>query len=142
MMITSESLIKKPPIVVKLGTRTIDAVKVMYSNNIGSVVIVDERNRPVGIFTERDLMRAIANRKDLNEPVEKLGTYGNLITVRRNSPIGEVAEKMVKNNIRHVIVVGSEGELVGVISIRDIINEEHVLNFLIKSETTWEGGTD
>ncbi|TRM98406.1 histidine kinase, partial [Sulfolobus sp. F1] len=36
----------------------------------------------------------------------------------------------------------SEGELVGVISIRDIINEEHVLNFLIKSESTWEGGTD
>lgn len=142
MMLTSENLIKKPPITVKLGTRVIDAVKIMYNNNVGSVVIVDEKGMPVGIFTERDLMRAIACNKDLNDSVEKLGTYGKLITVKRNSPIGEVAEKMVKNNIRHVVVVDCEGKLVGVISMRDIINEEHVLNFLIKSVTEWEGGTD
>ncbi|MEM4042276.1 MAG: CBS domain-containing protein [Saccharolobus sp.] len=142
MALTSKNLIKRQPITVKLGTRAIEAVKIMYQHNIGSLVIVNEKGEPVGIFTERDLLRAIACNKNLNDSVENLGTYGKLITVKHNSPIGEVAEKMVKNNVRHIVVVDDEGKLVGVISMRDIINEEHVLNFLIKSETEWEGGTD
>ncbi|WP_338604173.1 CBS domain-containing protein [Sulfolobus tengchongensis] len=142
MAITSENLIKRAPITVKAGTKAIEAVKIMYRNNIGSVVIVNENGYPVGIFTERDLVRAVACGKDLNDSVESLGTYGKLITVKPNSPIGEIAEKMVKNNIRHILVVDNEGKLVGVVSIKDIVNEKHVLDFLIKSETTWEGGTD
>ncbi|MCH4815936.1 MAG: CBS domain-containing protein [Saccharolobus sp.] len=142
MAVTSRSLIKRSPVIVKVGTKAIEACKIMYQNNIGSVVIVDEKGYPVGIFTERDVLRAVACGKNLNDNIENLGTFGKLITVKPNSPIGEIAEKMVKNNIRHVVVVDEEGKLVGVVSIKDIVNEKHVLDFLVRSELSWEGGTD
>ncbi|AAK42712.1 CBS domain-containing protein [Saccharolobus solfataricus] len=142
MAITSRSLIKRSPVVVKVGTKAIDACKIMYQNNIGSVVIVNEKDYPVGIFTERDVLRAVACGKDLNDKVENLGTFGKLVTVKSNSSIGEIAEKMVKNNIRHIVVVDDEGKLIGVVSIKDIVNEKHVLDFLVRSELNWEGGTD
>ena len=100
-----------------------------------------EGDRPVGIFTEKDLLRAVARGEDLNRPVEELGTYGKLLTVKDSDPVGRAAQLMHGNNVRHLVVVDDQGRAVGVISIRDIINERHILSILSSARVEeWTGG--
>ena len=135
-----KDLITRPPLGVQKGTRTIDAVKVMVQNNVGSVLIMDG-DKAVGIFTERDLLRAVARCEDLNKPVEELGTYGKLIAIKDTDTVGKAAQLMHEYNIRHLVVVNDHDKVIGVISIRDIINEKHILSILsTKIEEEWVGG--
>ena len=134
-------LITKPLVKVQKGTSVREAVKIMAKNNVGSVLIFDG-DKLIGIFTERDLLRAVANDEDLNKPVEELGTVGNLIIIDEDSPINVAAELMSKHHIRHLIVVDKSGKPIGVVSIRDIIGETHILSILSKVDKTeeWVGG--
>lgn len=133
-------LINKSPLKVPVGTKTLDAVKLMAQNNVGSVLIVDG-DKPVGIFTERDLLKAVAKGEDLNKPIEKLGTYGKLITIREDEPLSNAARLMYQYNIRHLVVVDGKDKAVGVISIRDIISEKHLLSAIsTKPDEEWVGG--
>lgn len=116
------SLIKKTPITVRLGTSIRDAIKIMYSNNVGSVVIVDEDFRPVGIFTERDTLRVIAKDIPLDSPIEEVMSR-NLIVLNAKESIYKAISVMSTHNIRHTPIIGDDGKLIGVISIRDIIDK-------------------
>jgi CBS domain-containing protein len=95
------------------------AVAKMYAANVGSVVILDRSGRPVGIVTERDVVRFLAQEVDLKTPLESVARK-NLITASPEDSVVSAAVKMIENNIRHLPVV--EGErLIGVISIRDVL---------------------
>lgn len=50
------TLVSRPPVVIGEGSTVRDGLAVMHAEGIGSIVIVDARSRPVGIFTERDLV--------------------------------------------------------------------------------------
>lgn len=91
---------------------------IMTKNNIGSVIVVD-RDKPVGIITERDIVKAIGNGKDLSARAEEIMTT-NLIMVRQDSPITGALSLMRSYNIRHLPVVDDQGNLKGIISIRDV----------------------
>ncbi|MFN7105968.1 MAG: CBS domain-containing protein [Pyrobaculum sp.] len=91
----------------------------MYTSNVGSVVVVDKANSPVGIVTERDIVRFIAQDIDLKTPLSHVARKG-LITASPEESIISAAVKMVENNIRHMPVL-ERGRLVGVISIRDVL---------------------
>ncbi|MCG2863332.1 MAG: CBS domain-containing protein [Vulcanisaeta sp.] len=95
------------------------AVTKMYINNVGSVLIVDDDGRPQGIFTERDLVRVIAENISLDTPLSKVMSR-KLITATPSESVISAAMKMIENNIRHLPVI-EEGRAVGVVSIRDII---------------------
>jgi len=134
-------LITKPLVKVEKGTTTRDAVKIMAKNNVGSVLIFDG-DKLIGIFTERDLLEAVAKDEDLGKPVEELGTVGNLVTVDEDSPINVAAELMSKHNIRHLIVVDRAGKPIGIVSIRDLVGEKHILSILsnVDKIEEWVGG--
>ncbi len=95
------------------------AVAKMYAANVGSVVVMDRANRPVGIVTERDIVRFLAQEIDLKTPLEQVAKK-SLITVSPEESIVSAAAKMIENNIRHMPVVEG-GRVVGVISIRDVL---------------------
>ncbi len=101
------------------------AVKLMKEKNIGSIVVVDEDMRIVGIFTERDLVRLVAEGKDLNIPL-KDAMSKNLIVARENDSIISVASKMLEHWIRHMPVVNDNGKVIGIVSIRDVLR--HILS--------------
>ncbi len=111
---------------VKPSTPVKEAVKVMYENGVGSVLIVDDDGRLKGIFTERDLVRLIALDKDLNEPVEKFMTK-NVLTLRLTDDIWKALKIMIELGIRHVPVVDDEGRPIGVVSIRDLLGRVRAL---------------
>jgi CBS domain-containing protein len=95
-----------------------DAAKVLRQNSISSVMVRDESG-PAGIVTERDFVRLVAEGRDPAEtPIGELMTR-DLATVESKTDIAEAAQLMADRRIRHLPVV-DRGELVGIISIRDL----------------------
>ncbi|MCC6031454.1 MAG: CBS domain-containing protein [Pyrobaculum sp.] len=95
------------------------AVAKMYATNVGSVVVVDMAGKPVGIVTERDIVRFLAQEVDFKTPLGQVAKK-SLITVSPEDSIISATVKMIESNIRHMPVVEG-GRVVGVISIRDVL---------------------
>jgi Predicted signal-transduction protein containing cAMP-binding and CBS domains len=113
-------LVRRPPVTVSVGVTVSDAVRVMYENGVGSIVVVDDSGRPIGIFTERDLLRLVAQGTPLGSPIDNVMSR-DLVTVKGGDDIVKAALLMSERKIRHLPVVDDEGKLVGVISVRDIV---------------------
>lgn len=128
----AETLARKPPITVDKATTLKDVAKTLAEKRIGIVVVVDKNapDIPLGVISERDIVRFLATGVDLNSPAEKYMT-SPVITVEASEPLWKVAEVMRSHNIRHVVVTKG-GKLYGVISIRDLIGEESVLRGLME----------
>ncbi|KUO87653.1 MAG: phage tail protein [Vulcanisaeta sp. MG_3] len=146
MSITVDKIIKRKPLVINQNARVKDAVEIMAKENVGLLVIVNDAGKPIGVISERDVVRALASGKDLNARVTEAGTVGKLVTVNPGDSIYKAALLMNDNKIRHLIVMDGE-KLRGVISIRDIISEERVVSRLAelaeaKPEVDVSGGAD
>ena len=99
-----------------------DASKVMIDNNIGSVVVIDnnESKNPIGIITERDIVRIVSafSLSDLEVPARKLMS-NPLITLSKNASVLDAMKLMYERKIRRVIIL--EGNmLVGIVTEHDI----------------------
>ncbi len=101
------------------GSTIKEVAKIMTEKNVGSVIIVDGSGKPIGIATERDIVRSLGKGKSLDSPVESAMTT-SLITVREDAPVTGALSLMRSYNIRHLPVVDQNGTLKGIISIRDI----------------------
>ena len=98
------------------------ASKVMIDNNIGSVVIIDnnESKNPVGIITERDIVRIVStfSLSDLQVPIRKLMSYP-LITLSKNASVLDAMKLMYERKIRRVIIL-EDNTLGGIVTEHDI----------------------
>ncbi|MFA7398000.1 MAG: CBS domain-containing protein [Crenarchaeota archaeon] len=99
-----------------------DVVKSMFEKHVGSVVILDETEKAVGIFTERDIIRVVAQNIPLNWNVEKVMTK-NVYTVPEDVPFKDARQIILERKVRHLPVTDSEGKVVGLISIRQVYQE-------------------
>jgi MHS family proline/betaine transporter-like MFS transporter len=114
-------LVRRKPITIS-GEATIhDVVKIMAEQNIGFLVVV-ENGRMVGVLSERDVVRSLAERGNLSVKVSDI-CKRDIITIQADATLEEAAEKMGKHGIRHIVVVNKSGELIGVVSVRDLIQE-------------------
>lgn len=102
-----------------------EAAQIMTQYNIGALVLVDSKNpnKPIGIVGERDIVKATALKISPYATVDKIATMHRLVTVREDEPAEAALEKMLKHNVRRVIVVDKDGNLVGLIGIRDVVRE-------------------
>ena len=97
------------------------ALILMSEKNIGAIIIVDNNDFPIGIFSERDYARKIIlkgkSSKDtlLDEVMTK-----ELITVTRDYKIDQCMEIMNEKRIRHLPVLENK-KIVGIISIGDVL---------------------
>ena len=94
------------------------AIKKMVHGEFGAVVVT-ENDKPIGILTERDILKSIAN--EMMEPENKIEIIMStpLIAVNSSASIGEAAEVMLTNNIRR-LMVKENAEYVGIISQREL----------------------
>ena len=97
------------------------AVELLAEKRIGAVVIVGADRRIVGILSERDIVRALAEqgRKALDEPVSAAMTR-KVSTCHERETISSIMERMTTGKFRHMPVV-DQGRLVGIISIGDVV---------------------
>src|ERR1700733_9365204 len=101
------------------------AAQLMRASNISALVIKDvvrtEGNTAVGMFTERDVVRAIAENgaAGVSLRVSQLISVQQLVSCCSTDTLEQVSHLMNKNHIRHLPVI-DEYTLIGVISMRDI----------------------
>ncbi len=97
-----------------------DIAKMMGRERIGSVVITKEA-KPVGIFTERDLLTTfLAEERPLSTPVGEVASRP-LMVVQSGSNVLETAFIMATNKIRRLPLVDENNELVGIVTARDLV---------------------
>lgn len=97
-----------------------DIAKMMGRERIGSVVITKEA-KPVGIFTERDLLTTfLAEERPLSTPVGEVASRP-LMVVQSGSNVLETAFIMATNKIRRLPLVDENNDLVGIVTARDLV---------------------
>ena len=83
-----------------------DAAKKMREKTISSLVVVNSSNKPVGIITERDMVRKIcANDSSSKKTNVKDILSDVLVTTDALSEVGVAADLMIQNKVRHLLVV-------------------------------------
>jgi len=103
------------------GQSVMQALILMSEKNIGAIIIVDNDDFPIGIFSERDYARKIIlkgkSSKDtlLDEVMTK-----ELITITRDYKVEQCMEIMNEKRIRHLPVLENK-KIVGIISIGDVL---------------------
>ena len=101
-----------------------DALATLAQHNFGALVVVDKANKPVGIISERDIVRLAAKNEDcFSVRVGEVMTQ-NVITGVRQDELKAVANTMTENRIRHLPIVNSQGTLIGIVSIGDVVKAE------------------
>ncbi len=117
------------------GVKTSEAVEQMARRRAGSIVVVDA-GRPVGIFTERDLIYKVVLPKLDPEttPISAVMTP-KIVSLQRSSTIEDAHSEMTSGNFRHLLVMDN-GQLVGIVSIKDLIRfRERALEQMVEDQT-------
>jgi CBS domain-containing protein len=98
-----------------------DAISTMHAEKVGAVMVPDAEGCPVGIFTERDVVRLYAEGdRDFGKlPVEARMTC-SLVLGRLSMPVDEALGLMTERRFRHLPVV-EDGKLLGLVSIGDLV---------------------
>jgi CBS domain-containing protein len=112
--------ITTPVVTVSEDTTIQEAAKAMVSNRISSLIVLDKRNLPAGIVTDKDLREKVVSKgRSLSEPVKNIMTI-SLIRVDAADSCFEAVLKMIKYNIHHMLVI-EDGELKGIMTNHDLM---------------------
>ena len=99
-----------------------EALRVLWLEGIGAVVVTDETGKVAGILSERDIVRGIASQgMDLLETHVGERMDRKVITCTPETWVEELMNEMTEHRIRHLPVVEEDGKLVGIVSIGDIL---------------------
>jgi len=98
-----------------------DVVQLLAEKRIGAALILGAEYRITGLISERDIVRALAERgaAALAEPVSQTMTR-KVETCNESEPISNIMQRMTDGKFRHVPVV-DQGRLVGIVSIGDVV---------------------
>ncbi|HUT17354.1 MAG TPA: CBS domain-containing protein [Acidobacteriota bacterium] len=111
----------------------------MDENNLGCVIVTNKTGQPVGIITERDLViRVLAKNLKPDAVKAKEIMTSPLVTIEPEATISEAARRMSRLNIRRLGVI-YKGNLVGVVSSKDILGVMPELIEIIQERTRIEG---
>ncbi|MDB5038436.1 MAG: inosine-5-monophosphate dehydrogenase [Bacteriovoracaceae bacterium] len=98
-----------------------EVVMRMSKRNIGAVVVLSAIKDPVGIFTERDLLkRVVGEGLDPKTTLISKVMTSKFVCAQSDDDADELAEIMIQGNFRHLPVVDGS-KLVGILSLRDVV---------------------
>ena len=115
-----EDIALKEVLTVRENATIQEAAKVMAKNRISSLIIVNGKELPLGIVTDRDLReKVVARGRDVSEPIKNIMTR-SLIRVDARDFCYEAVLKMIQNNIHHIIVM-KDSMLKGILTNHDFM---------------------
>lgn len=112
-------LVGDAPYVCGPDTTLFEAAAAMEASDLGSLAVVEGMDL-IGLVTERDIRRAVAKGTDLETPVSTLMS-GEPDTFDPDLDVWDAAAWIAESGYRHLPVVGDDGSLLGVVSIRDLL---------------------
>ena len=108
-------------VVADMGKTAQDVAQMMVKKRVGSVIIIDRKSHPIGIITERDIVKRVclknvaASRIKLEEIMS-----APLITIMSYDSLDTASRIMVKNNIKRLVVLEEDNKITGLLSVTDI----------------------
>ena len=122
-MTLKDLLHSKPSAVETCSTTCLvaDAITIMDGKNIGSLLVLDEEKKLVGIFTERDIMHCFAKGVSFKTEVMKNVMTTNPLTLDASTDISVAIALMSDRKIRHLPVLEAE-TVIGMVSYRDLVS--------------------
>src|ERR687897_2341447 len=100
-----------------------EAAKKMRDKEVSSLVVTDSEDKPIGIVTERDLVRQVCT-KDVssNSIIVHHIMSSPIATIDANSSVEVAADIMIQDKVRHLIVMKGENKVLGIITSSDFID--------------------
>lgn len=122
-MILKDILKQKPMKMVTCGeTRIVaDAITKMDSENVGSILVLNGRQKLAGIFTERDIMRCFAKNIQMGQTTIKDVMSLDPVSLDASTDISTAVNLMAERKIMHLPVIEDE-KITGMVSSRDLIS--------------------
>jgi len=139
MILKIENVMVSDVITVEAEATVRQAVDLMNTHEIGCLIVVDEEEKPVGILTERDLLRRVlANRKDPVRTKVSQVMSKPLVTVTPHMDLEVAVRLMFKKKIKKLPVV-EDGQLVGLVTLTDMVRvQPQIIEILKKLSRTEE----
>lgn len=118
-------MIMSQPVTVTADTPIFYAAQLMEEHRIGTVVVVDEYEKAIGILTDRDIVcRGVAYDVPLDDPVSEIMSK-RLYVIYDDDDVNVAAFFMGAKQVRRLIVLDRYQNLVGILSIGDIAKTEY-----------------
>ena len=101
---------------------TYNAIKLLTTNNIGALPVLNDNMELSGIISERDIIREISNNLSVNFKKSNIKSImtSKVITINKNTKSETIMDIMSKNKIRHIPIVENK-LLIGIVSIGDVV---------------------
>jgi len=123
MSAVSELMSKKNVVSIQSNSEitALEITKLMVKNKVGSVVVIDSANLPLGIITERDIIKkvCVTNTLPTELKIDKLMS-SPVITIMSYDSIETAAQKMTKYKIKRLPVLEQDKQIVSILSLTDI----------------------
>ncbi|MCA9923482.1 MAG: CBS domain-containing protein [Anaerolineales bacterium] len=103
-----------------------EAAVLLAQHKIGALVVVNTANKPVGILSERDIVREFGQNRGAAERLVQDAMTTNIITGLPDDDLMSVAHTMIEKRFRHLPIVVDE-KLAGIISIGDVLKAQRDL---------------
>jgi CBS domain-containing protein len=113
------------PASVSLTASVAEAIEAMINRRMGAAAVVDEHGVVAGVFTERDVMTRVSlcGRDPHKIPITEVMTTPVLMATR-STTIAEATAVMINHQRRHLPVVEDDGRLIGILSIRHVLERK------------------
>jgi CBS domain-containing protein len=123
--VVSEIMPKREVVTIDINNNpsVLDVAKLMTKHKIGSVVVVEgnNNNNPIGIITERDVIRKVSAQNKVADEVAVRDIMSSpLFIVKAIDSVDIAADTMSRNKIKRLIVLEEDGAMIGVLSVSDI----------------------
>jgi CBS domain-containing protein len=108
-------------VTVSAKSSVVDAIRAMHAEKVGAVMVPDAEGCPVGIFTERDVVRLYADgERDFDTLALEARMTCSVVVGRLSMSVDEALGLMTERRFRHLPVV-EDGKLLGLVSIGDLV---------------------
>lgn len=114
-----KNVMSKKVYTIRVDSTIKDAADEMKKHNVGSLLVVDEEDTILGIITERDIVRAYADKR-IDSKIKDYMTK-EVKGVSEDTSVINALNIMVENGFRHLPIVNERGRVSGIVSIRDLV---------------------
>lgn len=126
MTVNVRDIMRKDLHTIAVSSSIQDTAILMNDLKVSSLLIVDTYGNPVGLVTERDLVRRACVKDQLSSQVTNKEIMSSpLITIDAKSSASETIDLMLKNKVRHLLIVdnesGNSGKPIGIITPLDLM---------------------
>ncbi len=125
-MKTIKNIVKTENISIDQNSTISEAVKMMYQNNEGTVVVTHQ-DKAVGILTERDVIELLEKKTKMDQPVINIACK-KVISININRSVEYALHILIDNHIRRLIIIDDKRSLIGIVTqemLMHKLEEEH-----------------